>query len=107
MLADVALAVEVDSRAQEVSKSVPMEAVAFRPYRRIFVSYSHEDRDIITRVKRCARVASLGDQYLQDGVDLRSGEVWSEELERMIREADIFQLFWSWNAMDSDFVRQE
>jgi hypothetical protein len=49
----------------------------------------------------------MGDRYLRDVHDLRAGERWSERLEGLIREADVFQLFWSWNAMRSDYVEQE
>ena len=52
-------------------------------------------------------VESLGDEYLRDVRTLRSGQKWSEELERMIRDASVFQLFWSSNSMMSDYVKQE
>ncbi len=51
--------------------------------------------------------AAMGDRYLRDLVDLRAGEEWNPGLERMIREADVFQLFWSQNSMKSEFCRQE
>jgi TIR domain len=38
---------------------------------------------------------------------LRSGEDWNERLLTLIEEADVFQLFWSWNSMVSDYVRRE
>jgi len=52
-------------------------------------------------------VEALGDQFLRDVKTLRSGEVWSAQLEQMIRDANIFQLFWSSNSMISAFVKQE
>ncbi len=30
---------------------------------------------------------------------LRAGEVWDQRLLEMIKQADVFQLFWSWNAL--------
>jgi hypothetical protein len=52
-------------------------------------------------------VEALGDRYLQDVRDRRSGELWNGRLRDFIREADVFQLFWSWNAMESRFVEHE
>ena len=51
--------------------------------------------------------AALGDRYLRDAVHLRAGEMWSEQLQELIREAQVFQLFWSSNSMRSQFVRHE
>ncbi len=76
-----------------------------RTYRKIFASYSHQDVEIARLFERYASL--FGDRYLRDWVDLRAGQSWREELRRMIRDADIFQLLWSSNAMRSDYVRQE
>ena len=74
-------------------------------YRRIFASYSHKDTAIVQQVETLA--ASLGDRYLRDVRDLRARQVWSKALEALIERADIFQLFWSTNALSSSFVREE
>jgi hypothetical protein len=76
-----------------------------RHYRKIFASYSHKDVEIAQLFERYASL--FGDRYLRDWVDLRAGQVWREELRRMIRDADVFQLLWSSNAMRSDYVREE
>src|SRR5262249_15323823 len=104
ILAEVALTVRVgELRAAAADRT---SAVDFaRPYRKIFASYSHTDRAIVDELTRYA--TALGDEYLRDWVHLRTGEVWTERLEAMIREADVFQLFWSASAMRSRFVRQE
>jgi hypothetical protein len=74
-------------------------------YKRIFASYSHSDTPI---VKGCvAAFKAIGYEVLIDYETLRSGEDWNEALERLIDEADIFQLFWSTNATKSKFVQQE
>jgi hypothetical protein len=39
--------------------------------------------------------------------DLRTGQIWNEELMRMIGRADIFQLFWSSNSSQSKYCQQE
>jgi TIR domain-containing protein len=76
-----------------------------RPYRKIFASYSHRDDAIVRQNWDYAK--ALGDEYLQDVINLRSGERWVPALEKLIREADVFQLFWSWNALQSDYVQNE
>lgn len=105
ILAEVSLSFRVDGRAVPAAVSPPIEADHARRYRKIFASYSHRDRDVVEQFERFASV--LGDRYLRDWVDLRAGEVWSDRLEQLIAEADVFQLFWSSNSMRSSFVQQE
>ena len=38
---------------------------------------------------------------------LRAGEVWDQRLLEIMKQADVFQLFWSWNALSSPLVREE
>ncbi len=105
IIADVPLAIRVVAQPQEEPATQPNEAVSATPYRKVFVSYSHKDLAVVEQFERC--IIALGDQYLRDSTALRAGEVWSDRLAEMIREADIFQLFWSSNSMRSAFVRQE
>lgn len=105
LLADIALSIRVDSHEVSKQQKRPLEEVHARPYRKIFASYSHRDIEVVEQFERFAE--ALGDRYLRDVTYLRSGERWSDKLEEMIVEADIFQLFWSSNSMTSPFVRQE
>lgn len=103
LLAEVPLRFSVDTGLPAAS---PLrDAVGARPYRRIFASYSHLDLWVVQEFERYAHV--VGDRYLRDWIDLRAGEVWSDRLEQMITEADVFQLFWSSASMNSPFVRRE
>jgi hypothetical protein len=101
LLADVPLSIKVDRR---VSASPQVQSEA-RPYRRIFASYSHLDTPIVEEFELHAR--ATGDTYLRDVISLRAGEVWRDRLAEMIGQADVFQLFWSWNALGSPLVRAE
>ncbi len=103
IVGDVPLAISVVTHA--VSSDAPARADTVRAYRQIFASYSHRDVAVVEQFEET--LAALGDRYLRDVRDLRAGQVWSDELERMIEQADVFQLFWSWNALASPFVRQE
>ena len=49
----------------------------------------------------------LGDEYLIDAHDLRSGEDWQRRIAQFIEDADVFQLFWSSNALRSQEVLAE
>ncbi|MEZ4268518.1 MAG: toll/interleukin-1 receptor domain-containing protein [Myxococcota bacterium] len=103
VLADIPLAIPVRADAPQNTQVLPAESGT--PYRRIFASYSHRDVEVVHQFERYAK--GIGDRYLRDVVHLRSGEVWSEALERLIDEADVFQLFWSQHSMRSPYVRQE
>jgi type VI secretion system FHA domain protein len=105
LVAEITLSVKVDSTQRQKSGLPVIESSQARRYRRIFASYSHEDLEIVQQVANYA--SGLGDRYLTDVTDLRSGEVWSKQLEKLIEEADIFQLFWSWDSMCSPFVTNE
>jgi hypothetical protein len=104
LLAAVQLNVRVDSHAAALG-SGPRAATSAGPFGNIFASYSHKDVAIVEEMERAVR--TLGARYLRDVSDLRAGEEWSGRLETMIQDADIFQLFWSRNAMRSPHVERE
>jgi hypothetical protein len=103
VLADIPLAIHVTAAAPAKPELRPAESAP--RYRRIFASYSHRDVDVVHQFERYAK--GLGDRYLRDVVHLRAGEVWTSALERLIAEADVFQLFWSEHSMRSPYVRRE
>ena len=102
-LAEVPLAIKVDDNALLNATTAP--PVTGRPFRKIFPSYSHLDEPIVVQFEKY--VEALGDRYLRDVRELRAGEVWHDRLCELIDEADVFQLFWSRNAMESRFVTEE
>jgi hypothetical protein len=75
------------------------------PYQAIFVSYSHQDSEIVEQLEKAYVV--LGIQYLRDVRILRSGEKWNSALCAKIEQADLFQLCWSDAAKRSQYVTQE
>ena len=104
LLAVVQLAIRVDADAP-LQPQLNEKPVSVAPYRKIFPSYSHADTQVVVEFERY--VEALGDRYLRDVRELRAGEIWNERLRDFIQEADVFQLFWSHNAMSSPFVEQE
>jgi hypothetical protein len=123
ILADVPLGFRVDSAAPPpptpnvrrtllaTSSASPMSpepertAVTAVPYQKVFPSYSHKDLAIVRQAEVYGR--ALGHVYLRDRLALRTGEEWEVRLLELIDEADVFQLFWSSNSMQSEYVRRE
>lgn len=102
LLAEINLTVQVSSDSQEVLTEREKPA---RPYRRIFPSYSHKDREIVSQLEHYAQIT--GDKYMRDVFELRSGQNWKKWMAETIDSADIFQLFWSTHSMRSENVRLE
>jgi len=105
ILADVPLAVRVDGASGSPATVAPSVPASASPYRKIFPSYSHKDRAVVEQIEQ--HVHALGDKYLRDLTELRAGQDWQRWMRDAIREADVFQLFWSHNSMRSVYVRQE
>lgn len=105
IVADISLSIPVDSQCKESPKQPALVENNAAPYRKVFASYSHNDVAIVRQLELYAQ--ALGDRYLRDCVELRSGEPWGRRLMEMIQEAQIFQLFWSKNSMVSPYVERE
>lgn len=74
-------------------------------YGRVFPSYSHKDKAIVTACRNVYR--ALGLTVTMDIDVLRAGQRFDEKLMAFIESADVFQLFWSKNSARSEFVRRE
>jgi hypothetical protein len=103
ILGEVSVAISVTASAPAAQP--PAVAESAPRYRKIFPSYSHQDRAVVDGFE--AVVHAFGDQYLRDVIAPRSGEEWRERLLELIEEADIFQLFWSSNSMRSPYCQKE
>ena len=71
----------------------------------IFLSYSHEDAEIALLIRNVVVLTHY--DVLIDIDDLRAGQIWNEDLMRMIEGADLFQLLWSSNSSQSKYCQQE
>jgi hypothetical protein len=103
LLGEVSVSIAI--AASESAAASPVVADWVQRYRKIFPSYSHDDRAVVAGFAEAAR--ALGDQYLQDVLALRAGEHWETRLLELIEQADVFQLFWSSNSMRSRYCRNE
>lgn len=91
----------------KVSREPKMDSPMLRTrlYRKIFISYSHKDE---------SRVSFMSHAYKAQGADcffdrdyLKGGDIFPEEIQTFINNADLFILCWSKNAAESDYVKQE
>jgi hypothetical protein len=74
-------------------------------YERVFASYSRKDTMVVLAYKDFCK--ALGITLFVDRDSLRPGKIWDKELKSQIKEADIFQLFWSRHSAKSENVQDE
>ncbi|MFC0316052.1 TIR domain-containing protein [Gordonia phosphorivorans] len=87
------------------SSVVPVDGVAHR-YRRAFISYESTDRDrVLHRVQMLRLITDM--KYFQDVLVLKPGERWQNRLYEEIPQCDLFLIFWSQAAKDSEWVKKE
>jgi type VI secretion system protein ImpC len=82
----------------------PTGADAHR-YQLAFISYASADRPKV--LMRVQMLAAVGIRYFQDLLDLDPGDRWERELYRHVDECDLFLLFWSSFAKQSEWVLKE
>ena len=106
IIAEVALTITVDSRALSSAEKISLEmAQSARRLRQIFAAYSDEDAQVVDELAYVAPI--FGARYLIDRTHLEPGEDKREGVQRLIRGADMVQLFWSTNSMRSPQVASE
>lgn len=100
IVADIPISIYVTEHIEH-SKAV---VAATKPYHHVFCSFSHLDTFIMERIERVSQL--LGLDYLREITVLRSKQ-GQNELLNLIDHADVFQLFWSQNAAQSEAVEKE
>jgi hypothetical protein len=76
-----------------------------RRYSMAFISYASEnEREVLSRVQMLPK---LGIEFFQDIMGLQPGERWKRKLYVKIDECDLFLLFWSTPAKNSEWVMRE
>jgi hypothetical protein len=99
LLAQIPVSIQVETGKDRVEqRTVEMMS-------RVFASYSHKDESIVRACKAVYR--GLGIQLFVDKDDILSGQVWRDVLRQSIANHDLFQLFWSLPAAESDEVANE
>jgi hypothetical protein len=75
------------------------------PYKYAFVSYASKDRKEV--LKRVQMLEILKTKFFQDVLSLDPGDRWEKKLYENIDRCDLFLLFWSQAAKDSQWVLKE
>ncbi|WP_447602250.1 TIR domain-containing protein [Nitrospira sp. Nam80] len=99
LLAQIPVSIQIEAGESRVQPRT-VEMIS-----RVFASYSHKDERIIRACKATYR--ALGIQLFVDKDDILSGQIWRDVLRRSIADHDLFQLFWSEAAANSDEVANE
>lgn len=72
--------------------------------KKVFISYSRDDRDLVVRVVEALRTKGLEVWF---DAQISTGTDWDEVLEKQIIEADNMVLFLSKTSVASDYVKNE
>jgi serine/threonine protein kinase len=105
LIAEAPLNVRIESSYSAASSSAAHEQATSERFKKIYASYSLADTTIAAQFERIAE--DFGEQYLRDVRQLRGTGAWGAKLEKLILEADVFQLLWSTSAISSELMRQE
>jgi len=74
-------------------------------YHRAFLSYATPDRSEVLKRAQALRAAHI--EFFQDFLSIDPGERWERKLYKEINFCDLFLLFWSTNAAQSEWVLRE
>lgn len=74
-------------------------------YRQAFISYASKDRPEV--LKRVQMLNSAKINFFQDLLTLEPGDAWAKKLYEYIDKSDVFFLFWSKAASESEWVKRE
>jgi hypothetical protein len=99
-----------------ISFRISLDAGASRPkseprgdsakrYQHAFLSYAATDRREVLKRAQVLKAAGVG--FFQDVLSLDPGDRWQREIYRHIDRCDLFLLFWSKAARDSEWVIRE
>jgi len=74
-------------------------------YSFVFISYASADRSEV--LERIQMLDAMGIKYFQDLLSLDPGDRWEKKLYQNIDKCDLFLLFWSHHAKESEWVIKE
>ena len=77
----------------------------FKRYEHAFISYASSDRSEV--LKRVQMLSRFHIDFFQDLLTLEPGQRWEKEIYRSIDRSDVFFLFWSSAARNSEWVMRE
>lgn len=97
--------IEIMKKEMQFSSSEARMKGEMKNYMTAFISYSSKDKNEV--IKRVQGIEATGISVFQDFKSIQPGEDWNSKLFDMIPKSDVFYLFWSNNAKNSDWVDKE
>lgn len=74
-------------------------------YNKVFISYAHKDEAKVKSFHEGLKLAGI--EHFFDRAYLQTGDIFPLVIQDYINSADLFVLFWSENAAQSDYVQKE
>ena len=90
---------------QSESSDATLNGQVAQRYRHAFLSYATEDRKEVLKRAQALKASKIS--FFQDVLSLEPGQRWELELYKNIDKCDLFLLFWSSSAKDSEWVIKE
>jgi len=91
--------------SEATAGATAMASASTKPFKRIFPSYSRRDAPFIEAYQDLYKAPEF--EFLAKVIKLREERNLNEEIQKMIDEAEVFQLFWSAHAHHSGYVLSE
>ena len=88
----------------ESPRKLNPEIIAHK-YNKVFISYAHKDEAKVKSFHEGLKLAGI--EHFFDRAYLKTGDVFPQVIQDFINSADLFVLFWSENAAQSDYVQKE
>ncbi len=104
VVADVPVSVYV-ARGLSREAREATRRVTRKPYRAVYASFANEDLYLAERLRRV--YDALGMYSMRDLMQLRAENGWTDDMLEAVKTAEVFQLFWSGAAANSENVRRE
>ena len=104
VVADVPMSIYV-GRGLAKNRQDPIRQVTRKPYRSVYAAFAEQDAHLAERFEQI--YDALGMYAMRDVMQQRAKGDWNPEMLSQIDEAEVFQLFWSEAAANSETVHQE
>lgn len=88
----------------ESPRKLNPEIIAHK-YNKVFISYAHKDQAKVRSFHEGLKLAGI--EHFFDRAYLKTGDIFPQVIQDYINSADLFVLFWSENAAQSDYVQKE
>lgn len=79
--------------------------IVARQFKKVFISYSHKDEEKVKAFHKGLELSGI--EHFFDRAYLKAGDVFPKVIRDYINSADLFVLFWSKNASNSEYVENE